>query len=85
MSIKAYEQLAELCDYPLHLGITEAGGKRTGSIKSSIGVGNLLLRGIPNLTFSGVTREFMLTIRVHYISLNIFFTKTISYLDVQHI
>ena len=46
MSIKAYEQLAELCDYPLHLGITEAGGKRTCSIKSSIGVGNLLLRGI---------------------------------------
>ena len=46
MSIKAYELLAELCDYPLHLGITEAGGKRTGSIKSSIGVGNLLLRGI---------------------------------------
>jgi len=46
MSIKAYEKLADLCDYPLHLGITEAGGKRTGSIKSSIGVGNLLLRGI---------------------------------------
>ena len=46
MSIKAYEQLAELCDYPLHLGITEAGGRRAGSIKSSIGVGNLLLRGI---------------------------------------
>ncbi len=46
MSIKAYEQLAELCDYPLHLGITEAGGKRTGSIKSSIGVGNLLMKGI---------------------------------------
>ncbi len=46
MSIKAYEQLAELCDYPLHLGITEAGGKRTGSIKSSIGIGNLLLKGI---------------------------------------
>ncbi len=46
MSIKAYEQLAELCDYPLHLGITEAGGKRSGSIKSSIGVGNLLLKGI---------------------------------------
>jgi len=46
MSIKAYEHLADLCDYPLHLGITEAGGKRTGSIKSSIGVGNLLLRGI---------------------------------------
>ncbi len=46
MSIKAYELLANECDYPLHLGITEAGGKRTGSIKSSIGMGNLLLNGI---------------------------------------
>ncbi len=46
MAIKAYENLASICDYPLHLGITEAGGKRTGSIKSSIGIGNLLLNGI---------------------------------------
>ena len=46
MAMKAYEYLAKKCDYPLHLGITEAGGKRTGSIKSSIGMGNLLLRGI---------------------------------------
>ena len=46
MSIMAYEKLASICDYPLHLGITEAGGKRTGSIKSSIGIGNLLLKGI---------------------------------------
>ncbi len=46
MSIKAYDQLSKICDYPLHLGITEAGGKRTGSIKSSIGIGNLLLNGI---------------------------------------
>ena len=46
MAIKAYEGLSGLCDYPLHLGITEAGGKRTGSIKSSIGMGNLLLNGI---------------------------------------
>ena len=46
MAINAYEGLADQCDYPLHLGITEAGGKRTGSIKSSIGMGNLLLRGI---------------------------------------
>ena len=46
MSINAYKQLAKICDYPLHLGITEAGGKRTGSIKSSIGIGNLLLQGI---------------------------------------
>tara|TARA_B100000579_G_scaffold411969_1_gene403221 strand:- start:706 stop:1803 length:1098 start_codon:yes stop_codon:yes gene_type:complete len=46
MAIKAYELLANECNYPLHLGITEAGGKRTGSIKSSIGMGNLLLNGI---------------------------------------
>ena len=46
MAIKAYEGLSEICDYPLHLGITEAGGKRTGSIKSPIGMGNLLLSGI---------------------------------------
>ena len=46
MSIKAYNDLAKVCDYPLHLGITEAGGTRTGSIKSSIGIGNLLLQGI---------------------------------------
>ena len=46
MAIKAYELLANECDYPFHLGITEAGGKRTGSIKSSIGIGNLLLNGI---------------------------------------
>ncbi len=46
MSIEAYKKLAKICDYPLHLGITEAGAKRTGSIKSSIGIGNLLLNGI---------------------------------------
>ena len=46
MSVKAYQDLAKLCDYPLHLGITEAGGRRSGSIKSSIGIGNLLLQGI---------------------------------------
>ena len=46
LTIKAYENLASICDYPLHLGITEAGSQRTGSIKSSIGLGQLLLNGI---------------------------------------
>ena len=46
LAIKAYEILANKCNYPLHLGITEAGGKRTGSIKSSIGIGKLLMQGI---------------------------------------
>ncbi|PPR47199.1 MAG: 4-hydroxy-3-methylbut-2-en-1-yl diphosphate synthase (flavodoxin) [Alphaproteobacteria bacterium MarineAlpha5_Bin9] len=46
LSIKAYESLSKKCNYPLHLGITEAGAKRFGSVKSSIGIGNLLLKGI---------------------------------------
>ncbi len=46
MTIKAYEELSKICNYPLHLGITEAGSSRVGSIKSSIGMGNLLLKGI---------------------------------------
>ena len=46
LSIKAYRQLSEATDYPLHLGITEAGSFVSGSVKSSIGVGSLLLDGI---------------------------------------
>ena len=46
LSIKSYEMLSDKCDYPLHLGITEAGGLLAGSIKSSIGIGHLLMKGI---------------------------------------
>ena len=46
LSIEAYKQLSKLSDYPLHLGITEAGSFLTGSIKSSIGIGSLLYSGI---------------------------------------
>ena len=46
LSVAAYEQLSEKTEYPLHLGITEAGGFLSGSIKSSIGMGKLLLAGI---------------------------------------
>lgn len=44
--ISAYELAAERCDYPLHLGVTEAGTERMGIIKSSVGIGSLLTRGI---------------------------------------
>lgn len=44
--IKAYETVAERCDYPLHLGVTEAGTERMGLIKSSAGIGSLLMHGI---------------------------------------
>lgn len=46
LAVAAYQQLADVCDYPLHLGVTEAGGLRTGTIKSSIGIGSLLWAGI---------------------------------------
>ena len=46
MTIQAYRQLSKAIDYPLHLGITEAGSYVSGSIKSSIGIGTLLLEGI---------------------------------------
>ena len=46
LTIEAYRQLSKAVDYPLHLGITEAGGYVSGSIKSSIGIGTLLLEGI---------------------------------------
>jgi (E)-4-hydroxy-3-methylbut-2-enyl-diphosphate synthase len=46
LSIEAYRQLSKATDYPLHLGITEAGSFVTGSIKSSIGIGSLLMDGI---------------------------------------
>ncbi len=44
--VKAYELASERCDYPLHLGVTEAGTERLGIIKSSAGIGSLLLHNI---------------------------------------
>lgn len=46
LAVASYRALAKICDYPLHLGITEAGGLRTGTVKSSIGMGLLLWEGI---------------------------------------
>ena len=46
LTVAAYHQLAEATDAPLHLGVTEAGGTRIGTVKSSIGMGNLLWAGI---------------------------------------
>lgn len=46
LAVAAYQGLAEACDYALHIGITEAGGLRTGTVKSSIGLGMLLWSGI---------------------------------------
>jgi len=46
LAVAAYMGLAEACDYPLHIGITEAGGLRSGTVKSSVGLGMLLWSGI---------------------------------------
>ena len=46
MTVAAYQQLAEAIDCPLHIGVTEAGATRTGTVKSSIGIGSLLWAGI---------------------------------------
>ena len=46
LAVAAYHGLAEACDHPLHLGITEAGGLSSGTVKSSIGMGNLLWAGV---------------------------------------
>ena len=46
LTVAAYQQLAEAIDCPLHLGVTEAGATRTGTVKSAIGIGSLLWAGI---------------------------------------
>ncbi len=46
LAVAAYQGLAEVCDYPLHIGVTEAGGLTTGTVKSSVGLGMLLWSGI---------------------------------------
>ena len=46
LTVKSYKKLSKICNYPLHLGITEAGGLLGGSIRSSIGIGQLLMDGI---------------------------------------
>ena len=46
LTVAAYQALSEATDAPLHLGVTEAGGLRTGTVKSSIGIGSLLWAGI---------------------------------------
>ena len=45
-NVAAYRKMAAICDYPLHLGVTEAGGPGMGNVKSDIGIGALLLDGI---------------------------------------
>lgn len=55
--IRAYELCAQKCAYPLHLGVTEAGTERMGLVKSAIGIGALLQRGIGDTTRVSLTAD----------------------------
>ena len=66
LAVAAYQQLAEACDYPLHLGITEAGGLRSGTVKSSIGMGMLLWAGIGDTIRVSLSADPVEEIKVGY-------------------
>jgi (E)-4-hydroxy-3-methylbut-2-enyl-diphosphate synthase len=66
LAVAAYQALAEACDYPLHVGITEAGGLRTGTVKSSIGLGMLLWSGIGDTVRVSLSAEPAEEVRVGY-------------------
>ncbi|MDB5406024.1 MAG: ispG [Rhodospirillales bacterium] len=66
LAVAAYQQLSEACDYPLHLGITEAGGLRGGTVKSSIGMGMLLWSGIGDTIRVSLSAEPVEEIKVGF-------------------
>jgi (E)-4-hydroxy-3-methylbut-2-enyl-diphosphate synthase len=75
-TIKAYELLAEKIDYPLHLGVTEAGTLISGTVKSSIGIGYLLAKGIGDTFRVSLTRDPVDEVRVAY--------EILRALDLRH-
>ena len=66
MAVAAYRQLATLIEQPLHLGITEAGGLRSGTVKSSIGLGMLLMDGIGDTIRVSLAADPVEEIKVGY-------------------
>lgn len=65
-TVAAYRELASRCDYPLHLGVTEAGGLIGGTVKSSVALGILLNEGIGDTFRISLTRDPQEEIRVGY-------------------
>ncbi|HEX9159095.1 MAG TPA: flavodoxin-dependent (E)-4-hydroxy-3-methylbut-2-enyl-diphosphate synthase, partial [Rhizomicrobium sp.] len=66
LAVAAYQGLAEACDYPLHLGITEAGGLIPGTVKSSIGLGMLLWSGLGDTIRVSLSADPVEEIRVGF-------------------
>jgi len=66
LSVKAYRLLSNKCDYPLHLGITEAGSLIPGSVKSSIGIGMLLMEGIGDTIRCSLTEDPVKEVKIGF-------------------
>ena len=66
LAAAAYQQLADACDAPIHLGITEAGGLTSGTIKSAIGLGNLLWMGIGDTIRVSLSADPVEEVKVGY-------------------
>ena len=66
MAVAAYQQLADAIDCPLHIGITEAGGLRSGTVKSAIGLGHLLWAGIGDTIRVSLSADPAEEVRVAY-------------------
>jgi (E)-4-hydroxy-3-methylbut-2-enyl-diphosphate synthase len=66
LAVAAYQALADACDYPLHVGVTEAGGLRAGTVKSSIGMGSLLWAGIGDTIRVSLSAEPAEEVRVGF-------------------
>jgi (E)-4-hydroxy-3-methylbut-2-enyl-diphosphate synthase len=65
-TVAAYEELSRQTDYPLHLGVTEAGGLIAGTVKSALGIGMLLAQGIGDTMRVSLTRDPVEEVRVAY-------------------
>lgn len=76
MTIEAYKKLAAKCDYPLHLGVTEAGGLRAGTVKSALGIGSLLMQGIGDTLRVSLTADIEEEVKVGY--------EILKALDLRH-
>lgn len=76
MMIEAYQKLSSACDYPLHLGVTEAGGLRAGTVKSALGIGALLLQGIGDTLRVSLTADVEEEVKAGY--------EILKALDLRH-
>jgi (E)-4-hydroxy-3-methylbut-2-enyl-diphosphate synthase len=76
ITVESYRLLASRCDYPFHLGVTEAGGLIAGTVKSSVALGILLYEGIGDTLRISLTRDPVEEVRVGY--------EILRALDIRH-